>query len=59
MRPTAMTKTLRLLSAAVLLRLTPALAQTGVIAPNENLVTDGVPPIPVAVAESARRVLPW
>ena len=45
MRPTAMTKTLRLLSAAVLLRLTPALAQTGVIAPNENLVADGVPPL--------------
>src|SRR5213596_1198954 len=55
MRPTAMTKTLRLVSAAVLLRLTPALAQTGVIAPNENLVTDGVPPIPVAVAEAASR----
>jgi len=50
-----MTRIQSLLTAAVLLRLTPALAQTGVIAPNENLVTDGLPPIPVAIAEAARR----
>src|SRR5436190_15098410 len=53
--PTPVTRIQSLLSAAVLLRLTPALAQTGVIAPNENLVTDGLPPIPVAIAEAARR----
>jgi len=50
-----MTKIRSLLTAALLLRLTPALAQTGVVAPNENLVTDGLPPIPVAIAEAARR----
>src|SRR5437764_7008043 len=53
--PTAMNKILRFVTAAVLLRFTPALAQTGVIAPNENLVADGVPPIPVSVAEAASR----
>ncbi len=32
-----------------------ARAQVGVVAPNENLVTDGIPPLPAAVAEAARR----
>ena len=32
-----------------------ALAQTGVVAPTDNLVTDGIPPIPAAIAEAARR----
>src|SRR6058998_2603875 len=53
--PAPMTKIRSLLTAALLLRLTPALAQTSVVAPNENLVTDGLPPIPVAIAEAARR----
>jgi dipeptidyl aminopeptidase/acylaminoacyl peptidase len=36
------------------LALSGALAQ-GIVAPTENLVVDGVPPIPEAVAEAARR----
>src|ERR1041384_3940526 len=31
-----------------------ALAQTGVVAPNDNLVTDGLPSVPGAIAEAAR-----
>jgi dipeptidyl aminopeptidase/acylaminoacyl peptidase len=30
-------------------------AQSGMISPTDNLVTDGVPPIPAAIAEAARR----
>lgn len=30
-------------------------AQTPVIAPTENLVADGIPPIPAAIAETVRR----
>ncbi|PYP01798.1 MAG: peptidase S9, prolyl oligopeptidase [Gemmatimonadetes bacterium] len=44
---------LRLLLSIALLAPTPSLAQS--IAPTENLVTDGVPPIPTAIAEGARR----
>jgi dipeptidyl aminopeptidase/acylaminoacyl peptidase len=33
----------------------PSLAQSNVVAPNENLVTDGVPPIPATIVETARR----
>src|SRR5260370_29572086 len=33
----------------------PALAQSGVLAPADNLVTDGVPPVPVRIAGAARR----
>ncbi len=40
---------------AVLLGTTTALAQTGEIVPNENLVTDGIPKIPAAVAEAVGR----
>lgn len=32
----------------------PAFAQSGVVAPNDNLVLDGVPPVPAAIAEAAR-----
>ena len=32
----------------------PALAQSGVVAPTDNLVTDGLPPVPAAIAEAAR-----
>jgi len=44
---------LRLLLSIALLAPTPSLAQSS--APTENLVTDGVPPIPTAIAEGARR----
>ncbi len=32
----------------------PALAQSGVVTPSDNLVTDGLPPVPAALAEAAR-----
>ncbi|HVH10771.1 MAG TPA: S9 family peptidase [Gemmatimonadales bacterium] len=32
----------------------PVLAQSSVVAPSDNLVTDGIPPIPAAVAQAAR-----
>src|SRR5437879_11442802 len=32
----------------------PAPAQSGVVAPTDNLVTDGLPPVPAAIAEAAR-----
>ncbi len=31
------------------------MAQSGVVAPNDNLVTDRIPPIPASVAALARR----
>ncbi len=34
---------------------TPARAQEGVVAPGENLVVDGIPPIPASLAETAGR----
>ena len=40
---------------AVLLAAAAALAQAPVITPNENLVLDGVPPIPAAIAEAVGR----
>src|SRR3989441_11889072 len=45
----------RLLLLAPLLGGAPLLAQTAAIAPGDNLVTDGIPPIPAGVAEVARR----
>src|SRR2546421_8572706 len=50
-----MTKLLRLLLVAPLVGGTPLLAQTSAIAPGDNLVTDGVPPVPASIAEAARR----
>src|SRR6266487_3028362 len=32
----------------------PALAQSGAVTPSDNLVTDGLPPVPAAIAEAAR-----
>src|SRR5256714_10485327 len=32
----------------------PALAQSGVVTPSDTLVTDGLPPVPAALAEAAR-----
>src|SRR5207253_1370910 len=52
-RGAAMPTLLRLLLSIALLAPTPSLAQSS--APTENLVTDGVPPIPTAIAEGARR----
>src|SRR5207248_2332518 len=31
------------------------LAQTSALTPGDNLVTDGVPPVPASIAEAARR----
>src|ERR1041385_5957598 len=31
------------------------IAQSGAVAPNENLVADGIPPVPAELAESVRR----
>jgi dipeptidyl aminopeptidase/acylaminoacyl peptidase len=50
-----MIKLTRLLLIAVLLPVAVALAQTNVVTPNENLVADGIPPVPAAIAEAARR----
>lgn len=50
-----MTKLARVLLVAALLPVTAARAQTGTIAPTDNLVTDGLPPVPAAIAEAARR----
>src|SRR5207249_9788756 len=44
----------RLLLTAALLVPSPALAQSEVVTPNDNLVTDGLPPVPAAIAEAAR-----
>ncbi|HEX4629122.1 MAG TPA: hypothetical protein VH137_10055, partial [Gemmatimonadales bacterium] len=44
-----------LLLTAALIFPRPSLAQSSVVAPNENLVRDGIPPIPTAVAEAAGR----
>jgi dipeptidyl aminopeptidase/acylaminoacyl peptidase len=51
----AMKKRLALLFALSILIVTPVLAQEATLAPPENLVTDGVPAIPAALAESAGR----
>src|SRR5256885_3540904 len=32
----------------------PALAQSGVVTLSDNLLTDGLPPVPAAIAEAAR-----
>jgi dipeptidyl aminopeptidase/acylaminoacyl peptidase len=50
-----MKKRLALLFALSILIVAPVLAQEGALAPPENLVTDGVPPISAEVAESAGR----
>ena len=44
-----------LLLTAALIVPAPSVAQSSTVAPNENLVTDGVPPIPGSIAETARR----
>ncbi len=44
-----------LLLTAALLIPQPTLAQSSVVTPNENLVTDGVPSIPATIPETARR----
>ena len=44
----------RLLVALSLSLPCPVFAQTGVVTPNDNLVTDGVPPVPAVIAEAAR-----
>src|SRR5947199_8885332 len=51
------TKLLRLLLVAPLVGggPPPLSAQTGAIPPGDNLVTDGVPPVPASIAEDARR----
>src|SRR5216117_1887976 len=41
------------LTAAVLVP-SPALAQSGVVTPNDNIVTDGLPPVPATIAAAAR-----
>src|SRR2546430_1270358 len=47
------TKLLRLLLVAPLVGGAPLLAQT--VPPGDNLVTDGVPPVPASIADAARR----
>src|SRR5437868_7390917 len=51
-----MKKTLRIFAAALLL-VSTALAQSGgpAVAPGDNLVAEGVPPIPASLAEEVRR----
>src|SRR2546426_5424178 len=43
-----------LLLTATLLVPIPALAQSDVVSPSDNLVTDGLPPVPAAIAAAAR-----
>src|SRR5260370_9453725 len=45
---------LNLLLTTALLVPIAALAQSGVVAPNDNLVADGLPPVPAAIAAAAR-----
>lgn len=40
---------------AYLAFLSPVAAQDGVLAPNENLVADGLPPIPASIADEVRK----
>ncbi len=49
-----MPKLFCLLLTAALILPRPALAQSEVVAPNDNLVTDGLPPLPAAIAAAAR-----
>ena len=49
-----MTRTLRYLLTVALLVPVGASAQTASIAPTENLVVDGIPPVPAVIAEAAR-----
>src|SRR5882762_10500129 len=49
-----MLKLSRLILASALLVPGPALAQSGVVTPNDNLVADGLPPVPEAIAVAAR-----
>jgi dipeptidyl aminopeptidase/acylaminoacyl peptidase len=46
---------MKLLPSLCLLAASLALAQPGVVAPGENLVLDGIPPIPVSVADGVDR----
>jgi hypothetical protein len=48
-----MTKLARLLFITPALPL-PAGAQSGSVVPADNLVTDGLPPVPTAIADAAR-----
>ena len=50
-----MTKLLSLLLITLLWPTGSAVAQTATVPPNDNLVTDGIPPVPAAIAEAARR----
>jgi dipeptidyl aminopeptidase/acylaminoacyl peptidase len=50
-----MTKLARLCVLALLFPGAPAAAQSGVLTPGDNLVTDGIPPVPLRAAEAARR----
>src|SRR5947199_558706 len=49
-----MTRLGRALFLASVLRVTGASAQSEVVAPSDNLVTDGLPPVPAAIAAAAR-----
>ncbi|HEX4601623.1 MAG TPA: hypothetical protein VH116_09565, partial [Gemmatimonadales bacterium] len=50
-----MTQLVRLLLTVLLCPALSAVAQTGSVLPNDNLVTDGIPSVPAAIAEAARR----
>src|SRR2546427_2329402 len=49
-----MTRLVRLLVLAGVLPIVQALAQSGVVSPSDNLVIDGLPPVPAAIAAAAR-----
>jgi len=49
-----MTRLSRLLLFAGVLPVARALAQSGAVTPNDNLVAEGLPPVPAAIAAAAR-----
>src|SRR2546426_11668955 len=49
-----MTRLVRLLVLAGVPPIVQALAQSGVVSPSDNLVIDGLPPVPAAIAAAAR-----